>query len=116
VPPGGLNHEYRTPYGAAYVQDDIKVTQQFTLNLGLRWEYDAFPYDTNGLTSDVWQSLINTVPIPGSTPATGTLAGFVVPSNWNFAANAAPPVGAFIRARTRVFSSRTPRLLTSLRV
>jgi len=110
VPPGGLNHEYRTPYGAAYVQDDIKVTQQFTLNLGLRWEYDAFPYDTNGLTSDVWQSLINTVPIPGSTPATGTLAGFVVPSNWNFAANAAPPVGGLYQGSHKGFQQQNTPL------
>jgi hypothetical protein len=93
TPPGGLIHGYRTPFGDAYVQDDIKLTPQFTLNLGLRWEYDALPYDSQGLSSNIWPSLINTVPIPGTTPATGTLAGFVIPSNWNPQLVVAPPVG-----------------------
>jgi len=93
TPPGGLIHGYRTPFGDAYVQDDIKMTPQFTLNLGLRWEYDALPYDSQGLSSNIWPSLINTVPIPGTTPATGTLAGFVIPSNWNPQLVVPPPVG-----------------------
>ena len=93
IPPGGLWHGYREPFGDAYVQDDIKIKPQFTLNLGLRWEYDSLPYDSQGLSSNIWPSLINTVPIPGSTPATGTLAGFVIPSNWNFQINPAAQVG-----------------------
>ena len=98
TPPGGLIHGYRTPFGDAYVQDDIKVTPKFTLNLGLRWEYDALPYDSQGLSSNIWPSLINSVPIPGTTPATGTLAGFVIPANWNPQLVVPPPVGGVFQS------------------
>jgi hypothetical protein len=32
-------------YFAPYAQDDIKVTQRLTLNLGIRWDYRAAPYE-----------------------------------------------------------------------
>ncbi|WP_348267321.1 TonB-dependent receptor [Edaphobacter paludis] len=32
-------------YFAPYAQDDIKVTQRLTLNVGLRWDYRAAPYE-----------------------------------------------------------------------
>lgn len=32
---------YTTPYQAIYVQDDFRVTQRLTLNLGFRYEYEA---------------------------------------------------------------------------
>jgi len=32
-------------YFAPYAQDDLKVTQKLTLNLGLRWDYRAAPYE-----------------------------------------------------------------------
>jgi hypothetical protein len=107
--PTGPVHSFRTPYGAAYAQDDIKVTPQFTLNLGLRWEYISLLYDQLGDASNVWTNLINTVPIPGSTPATGTLAGYVIPSNWNFSANPAAPVGGLYQNNHKgVTQSNTP--------
>jgi carboxypeptidase family protein/TonB-dependent receptor-like protein len=55
APPAGSD-AYRglreTMFGA-YAQDDFKVTQRFTLNLGLRWEGISNPRDRNGKMADL---------------------------------------------------------------
>jgi hypothetical protein len=33
--------DYRSSYGAAFIQDDWRLTSRFTLNAGLRWDYEA---------------------------------------------------------------------------
>jgi hypothetical protein len=43
----GNPHSYVFNYFAPYIQDDWKVSNRLTLNLGLRWDYRSIPYATN---------------------------------------------------------------------
>ena len=42
------NRTYRQREMAGYLQDDLRVRRNLTLNLGLRWEYYGVPYEANG--------------------------------------------------------------------
>ena len=80
--PDGIIHGYRANDFNWFVQDDYKVSSRLTLNMGVRWEYDGTLSDKYGNLTNVWQSQVLSVPVPGNTPATGSLAGYVVPSNF----------------------------------
>jgi hypothetical protein len=79
-PNGEVQYQYRHYYGAAFAQDDIRVTPRLTLNAGLRWEYVGPSFDKAGTIGNVWPSLLKQVPIP---PLSGTLVGNVVAANYN---------------------------------
>ena len=115
-PYGADNHYADLDYDS-YVQDDIRVTQRLTLNLGLRWELDSPVWEYNGRNTNYWPNLIATDPYPYvTTPCTGVVfptpctatsngglggsyVGFVIPNNYNYAALPAVPPGVFTNNR-----------------
>ena len=74
---GNIGKHFRIWDSDLYAQDDYKVTSRLTLNLGFRYDRLGDFSDAHGQTSTVDPSKVNPNP-----PATGTLAGFVVASNF----------------------------------
>ena len=62
----------RTDYVAAFIQDDWKITQNFTLNLGLRWAMDTPRWEEDNQQSGFDIAQMN--PVSG-TPGAVTFAG-----------------------------------------
>ncbi len=82
---GPLTHYNRVNEFDWYVQDDIKISRKLTVNAGVRWEYSGFPDDVSGEFTNVWNSQlekVNTGSAFAALGAAGTLAGFVVPTNF----------------------------------
>lgn len=61
APPSFARAYRRSEYGL-FFQDDWKFRPNLTINLGLRWDYDAPPTDANGQLANV---------IPGPSPVAG---------------------------------------------
>jgi hypothetical protein len=76
--PGLLDREFRVWESHAYAQDDFKVSQRLTLNLGFRYDRLGHIADVLGRNASVDPVLIDRNP-----RANGSLAGYVVPSNYS---------------------------------
>ena len=63
----------RGPYWGMFLQDDIKVSQRFTLNVGLRFEFEQAPYEAADRASVLDLSLPN--PGAGGLPGAQIFAG-----------------------------------------
>jgi outer membrane receptor protein involved in Fe transport len=86
LPAGSPNpHHWRINEFSTYAEDDIKVTRKLTVNLGVRWEYDGWPSDTNGVFTNFGApqaALVDTGTALLNNPV-GTLAGYIVQKNYN---------------------------------
>ncbi len=75
--PALFDRRWRILDGDAFVQDDFKVTPRLTLNLGFRYERLGGIGDNLGRNTAFYFGLADPNP-----PATGSLDGFVVASNY----------------------------------
>jgi hypothetical protein len=80
--PNGIIHAYREHDVAAFFQDDWKVSNRLTLNLGVRWEYDGMLGDKYGNLTNIWPSLMPALPPTSPQPSGPGLLGYVVPNNF----------------------------------
>ncbi len=86
LPAGSPNpHNWRISEYSTFAQDDIKVTRKLTVNLGLRWEYDGWPTDKNGIFTNFAAqnaAVVDTGTALLNNPV-GTLAGYIVQKDYN---------------------------------
>jgi hypothetical protein len=85
---GLLNRVFATWEGSVFAQDDFRITRSFTLNAGLRYERIGQFGDSLGRNSSFDFSKADANP-----PASGSLAGYIVASNFP-----GPPPAGVIRA------------------
>jgi hypothetical protein len=92
----GIIHNYHLYNMNAFFQDDWKVNSRLTFNLGVRWEYDGTLSDKYGNLTNLWASLLRSVPVPPSAPSStdpNAYIGYVVPSNYDASAHGPLPPG-----------------------
>jgi len=63
---------------AAFLQDDIKMTQRLTVNAGVRYEIFGPPQEIHGLLPSFDPAIAS-----GQVPVTGSLSGYTLPANYS---------------------------------
>ena len=80
-----LHGDYSVPYYGVYFQDDYKVTQHLTLNVGLRWEYERPRIEANNQVANF--DFNSSARLANGATARGGLlfpgVGDVANENWN---------------------------------
>jgi hypothetical protein len=66
----------------AYAQDDWKLTNQLTINLGLRYSYFPSPADVLNTLNNFDPSLFNPNAAPGIDPVSGNFTGGQIPATY----------------------------------
>jgi hypothetical protein len=81
---GGIIHAYRETNMNSFVQDDWKVSNKLTLNLGVRWEYDGTFSEKYGNLTNTWLSqLAPNSQVPASAQGLpANFAGWVTAGNY----------------------------------
>ena len=85
--PQGIIHAYRLPNMNSFVQDDWKVSNKLSVNLGVRWEFDGTLSDKYGnLTQPQLQQMVPNSQVPNAPLGlAANYAGWVVPNNYSTA-------------------------------
>jgi hypothetical protein len=83
--PSEIHGDYRQPYFGFYFQDDFKITSRLTLNIGLRWEYEAPRVEADNKVSNF--DFTSSSKLANGTPVRGGLlfpgVGGVPEGNWD---------------------------------
>lgn len=111
---GEVVYRYRRQLASGWAQDDIKLSSNLTVNLGLRWELLGASTDQAGAIGNASFELLRSVPVP---PAEGTYVGNTVAANYDqnlinpYTGKpfGPPPAGVAVRPTGTLYDNGTPK-------